>query len=318
MQPLVSIVIPTFQRPQLLERCLAAVLAQDLERNAFEVIVADDAADAATRRQVECLGARYVAVRGRHGPAAARNRGWQAAHAPVIAFTDDDCIPNPDWLRQGLAALRGDAELAAVAGGIHVPLREFPTDYERDAARLEQAGFVTANCFCRRWALEVLRGFDEDFTLPWREDSDLYFTLLERGYRIGNASAARVAHPVRAGTWGESLRQQRKVQFDALLYKKHPQLYRTHIRPTPPWRYYGTTASLAAATASAAAGSAGAAAAATLLWGMLTLKFCGDRLSRTSRRMEHVVEMLVTSALIPPLAVFWRLAGAWRFRVAFL
>ncbi len=55
-----------------------------------------------------------------------------------------------------------------------------------------------------------------------------------------------------------------------------------------------------------------------LLWFALTARFCGRRLTGTSHAVGHVAEMAVTSALIPPLAVFWRLAGAVKYRVPFL
>src|SRR4051812_48386246 len=116
----VSVVIPTYRRPDLLGRCLAALAAQDFDPSAYELLVADDAASDATRKQVEALTAhpavRYVPVTGPHGPAAARNAGWRAARGPVIAFTDDDCIPDRGWLAAGVGVLERDPELAAVTG----------------------------------------------------------------------------------------------------------------------------------------------------------------------------------------------------------
>src|SRR5437588_5369687 len=109
----VSVVIPTYKRPHLLENCLQALSLQDIAPTDFEAIVVDDAASDATRQQVErwrerldaCgYSLRYLAVSGAHGPAAARNCGWRAARGEIIAFTDDDCLPSPAWLRAGLAA----------------------------------------------------------------------------------------------------------------------------------------------------------------------------------------------------------------------
>ena len=60
-----------------------------------------------------------------------------------------------------------------------------------------------------------------------------------------------------------------------------------------------------------------AAAAAASLWGLLTVQYCARRLSHTTKRPSHVAEMIVTSVLIPPLAVYWRLRGALRYRVFF-
>src|SRR5690606_30571680 len=119
------------------------------------------------------------AVTGRHGPAAARNVGWRAARCEVVAFTDDDCIPDPGWLAAGTRAV--EQGFAAATGRVVVPLPDAPTDYERDAAGLARAEFVTANCFCRRSVLEALGGFDERFSAAWREDSDLHFALLRAG-----------------------------------------------------------------------------------------------------------------------------------------
>lgn len=319
----VSVVVPTYRRPELLRRCLAALAEQDLAPEGFEVVVADNAGDKATAAQVTaCNGPgrpvfRYVAAAASRGPAAARNAGWRSARAEVIAFTDDDCVPDRSWLR---AALAGLAQNAADAGWgrIAMPLPERPTDYERNEAGLERAEFATANCFCRRAALAAVGGFDERFTLAWREDADLFFALLEHGCRVCRVPEALVVHPVRPGRWGLSLAQQRKSEYNALLYKKHPELYRRKIQAAPPWNYYASVAALLAAAAGAVAGVPLVTAVGGAAWALLTARFCARRLRGTSHAPGHVAEMIVTSALIPPLAVFWRLRGAVRFGVPFL
>jgi hypothetical protein len=67
-------------------------------------------------------------------------------------------------------------------------------------------------------------GFDERFTAPWREDSDLVVTQLECNARLVRVPEAAVVHAVRPARWGVSVRQQSKSMFSALLYKKHPVL----------------------------------------------------------------------------------------------
>jgi glycosyltransferase involved in cell wall biosynthesis len=322
MMPLVSVVIATYRRPQLLRRCLGVLLAQDFPREAYEIVVADDAASEETRQLVYGLAEsarsalRYVAVVGNHGPAAARNAGWRSARGAIIAFTDDDCIPDSAWLRSGTAALTED--VSAVAGKVRVPLPQPATDYERNEAGLERAEFVTANCFCRRAALLDVGGFDERFTMAWREDSDLQFSLLERGHGIVRAPDAVVTHPVRPARWGICLKQQRKSLFNALLYKKHPALYRRKIQAGPPWHYYGMAASLLVSLWSAAYGPPWLTASATAAWLLLVSRFCLYRLQGASHRPEHVLEMMVTSPVVSLLSLFWRLRGAARFRVLFL
>ena len=285
---IVSVVVPTCGRPDLLRRCLAALERQSLPSEAYEVIVSDD-----TER--------------RSGPAAARNRGWRRSRAPIVAFTDDDTVPDPRWLEEGVAAIRRGAD--AAVGRTAMPICGTPTDYERNESGLERAEFFTANCFLRRGVLERLGGFDESFRLPWREDSDLHFRLLEGGFRIGKAERAIVVHPVRPAPWGVSLRQQKKVVFDALLFRKHPRLYRERIRAAPRWDYYAIVVSLVAGIFFPWA---------LALWAALSARFCVQRLRGTSKAPAHILEMIVTSMLIPPLAVFWRLVGALRYRVAFV
>ncbi|HJT35319.1 MAG TPA: glycosyltransferase family 2 protein, partial [Pirellulales bacterium] len=139
----ISVVVPTYRRHDLLRRCLAALAAQQFEGGDYEVIVADDAADPATRRLVETeaetanCDMRYVPVEKTHGPAAARNAGWRAARSEFIAFTDDDCLPQPGWLAAGVEALVGGAD--AAWGRLEMPLPPKPTDYQRDAAGLAAA-----------------------------------------------------------------------------------------------------------------------------------------------------------------------------------
>jgi hypothetical protein len=225
-------------------------------------------------------------------------------------------VPHVHWLSAGVAALTD--EIAAVWGRIVMPLPPDPTDYELDASRLALAEFVTANCFCRRRVLEAVGGLDENFTAAWREDSDLFFSLIERSAKVAHAPQAVVVHPIRPAPWGISLRQQRKILFDALLYKKHPALYRKKIRSGPPWDYYCICGSLLTGLAAGASGFGAAAIGLASLWGVMTGRFFWSRVRHTSHRLKHLAEMAVTSALIPPLAVFWRLFGAVKFRVVFL
>ncbi len=332
--PRVSVVVPTCHRVLLLDRCLDALLAQLLPSREFEVIVVDDG-PSHHARQLVCLWRkraaargvelRYVVNTGAPGPAAARNMGWRIAHADIIAFTDDDAVPSPGWLGCGLAPFGSGADV--VCGRVHMPLPPAPTDQQREAGRRALAEFSTANCFIRKGLLASLGGFDDSFRYAWREDADLYFRLLDRRAGIVRAPHALVIHPPRPAPWAASLRQQPRSAFDALLYKKHPQRYRQQIG-NPRRDYDAIVAFLLLAMGAGAAGAAwpgapGAQAAASLAagaaaaWMALTAMLCARRLRGTSRHPSHVADIVLTSALLPPLAVFWRLAGALRYRVAF-
>jgi glycosyltransferase involved in cell wall biosynthesis len=324
--PRITVVIPTYKRPQLLLRCLTAVLTQRFEPDAYEVIVVDDGHDDATRDLVQAVadGAslaaelRYLRPAAGRGPAVARNVGWRAARGQIIAFTDDDTVPAPLWLAEGERSLRAHSDWVALCGRVSVPVPGEPTDHARMTAGLAKAEFVTANAFVWRWAMERVQGFDERFVRAWREDSDLQFRLMKQVGPVGRSSRAEVVHPVRAAPWGLSLSQQRNTFYDALLYKKHPRLYRQRIRRTPPWNYYAVVGLAMAALGLALLDEwavAGICVAAML---GLILQHALRRLRDTSHRPAHVLEMLATSALIPFLSVYWRLRGAIHFRVLFL
>lgn len=333
--PRVSVVVPTCHRVLLLDRCLDALLAQILPARDYELIVVDDGPSHHARQLVYMwrkraaargVEVRYVVNTGVRGPAAARNMGWRIGRADIIAFTDDDTVPSPGWLSCGLAPFRAGADV--VCGRVDIPLPPLPTDQQREAARRALAEFSTANCFIRKDLLASLGGFDETFRYAWREDADLYFRLLDRRAAIVRAPHALVIHPLRPVRWAGSLRQLRRGACDALLYKKHPQRYRQQIGKAR-WDYYAIVSFLLLAMAAGAAGATwpsapGAAAAAPLAagaaaaWLTLTAMLCARRLRGTSRHPAHVADIVLTSALLPPLAVFWRLAGAVRYRVAFI
>lgn len=320
---LITVVVPTCGRRQLLRRCLTALVRQTLPAAHYEIIVVDDARSADTRAVVESFAQRpgspsllcIEPESGCRGPAAARNAGWRRASAALIAFTDDDTVPARDWLEQGLAGLPDWA--GAASGRVRVPLAPAPTDWQRTSAGLEGAEFVTANCFVRRAALLMIGGFDERFARPWREDSDLHFALLERGYRIAATPAAVVLHPVRPAPWGVSLKTQRNMVFDALLYKKHRTLYRAKIAPLPPLRYYAVVLLLATGLIALPLGAYDTAATLLSAWLAWTLWFTAFRLRGGRKLARDISEMALTSAAIPVLAVFWRLVGAVRYRVWF-
>jgi GT2 family glycosyltransferase len=320
-----SVVVPTCGRPDLLLRCLQALRMQTLAAAAFEIVVVDDGRSDATRCLVTTLADEHPEPRIRYlrpgpgrGPAAARNAGWRAAFGELIAFTDDDTVPLPDWLERGEAALRA-GPWAALAGRVLVPLDERPpTDHARMTQGLERTEFVTANAFVRRRALQQVRGFDERFTRAWREDSDLQFRLQDEAGPVGRVEEAVVVHPVRRERWGVSLRQQKNAFFEALLYRLHPRRYREQAGLPTPWDFYAIVALVLGGLALAAAGITGSAVVCGLLSAVLILRFTARRLRGTSHRIGHVVEMLVTSSIIPFLSVYWRLRGAVHWRVFFL
>lgn len=318
-----SVIVPTFRRQLLLENLLHSLTAQVAPAELFEVIVVSDGPDADTARMIarlsgrSALQIRHLALPEKAGPAAARNLGWKSAAAPLVAFIDDDCLAGPEWVSCWLS-IWGHEPLAAFTGKVIVPLPDLPrrpTDYQKNVAGLETAEFITANCCCTLKALQLTGGFDERFKIAWREDSDLQFKLLGLGLQIMKVEEAIVIHPVRPAPWGISVKEQRKSMYEALLYKCHPALYRARVAAQPPVLYYMMLVSLSAALVLMAEKMS---VLVLLPWFILVVYFTYRRLTGTSTSLSHIAEMLVTSAVIPILSIYWRLYGAVKFRTCFI
>lgn len=305
---------------------MQALLRQQFDTADYELIVVTDGPDELTctalERMLKTAGpnVQCISTDKKRGPAAARNAGWQQAKGELIVFTDDDCIPAPGFLRAYWDAYQHHQQpAAAFTGKLRVPVNAPPTDYEQNTAHLETAEFVTANCACTKSALQLVHGFDESFTMAWREDSELEFRLLQHHIPIYRVPAAKVVHPVRSAPWGISLKEQKKSMYNALLYKKHPQLYRYKISKQPQWNYYAILLLFCFSLLSVLFSRQSWLWLVPLSgWLLLTAQFAVKRLRGTSHAPSHVMEMIVTSLLIPFLSIYWTLYGAFRFKVFFL
>jgi GT2 family glycosyltransferase len=116
--PEASVVVTTYRRPELLSACLAGVRSQS--RSADEVVVVVHALDRPSVDVLESLLREWPALRcervDRHGSVAALNCGLAAARGSIVAFTDDDAVPEPDWLEQIVRTFDQDERIAAVGG----------------------------------------------------------------------------------------------------------------------------------------------------------------------------------------------------------
>jgi GT2 family glycosyltransferase len=199
-----------------------------------------------------------------------------------------------------------------------VPADDPPTDFQRNVKNLEHGEFLTCNVFYRRTALERVGGFDARFTAPFREDSDLHYRVEAMGGAMIKDPELTVVHPAARGEFGVSLRLQRYSQFNALMYKKHPQKYRRRLQSRPPVLYYAITATGILALTSAIAGRKPLALLLSGLWAALDGLLFLRRASGVAHTPVHLLDLAVTSLLIPPLSIYWRLRGAFRYRVIFI
>jgi GT2 family glycosyltransferase len=129
--------------------------------------------------------------------AAARNIGWRKARAPIVAFTDDDCVPAPDWLESGLDAIGSGARIV-VGKTIPDPAQlHLKGPFSRTITVADATYFETCNIFYRRSDLEDAGGFDEEFSSHGGEDTDLGWRIRKRGVEPVFAPEALVLHDVK-------------------------------------------------------------------------------------------------------------------------
>jgi glycosyltransferase involved in cell wall biosynthesis len=227
-EPRISVVVCTHNRPARLAALLASLDAQALERDAFEVVVVDDGSTPPARCVLEERSYRLALKLIRNelplGPAVGRNAGWRAARAPLLAFTDDDCTADPDWLSAGLEAaarspgaiIQGRTEPDSGTGGL--------LTRTVSVAKLGPH-FETCNIFYPRTVLERLGGFDESYgSRPAAEDTDLAWRAIEAGTPAEFAEDAVIRHAVeRVGVRG-MLRVALRWTEAIRVYGEHPQV----------------------------------------------------------------------------------------------
>ncbi|KMQ52221.1 glycosyl transferase, family 2 [Chitinispirillum alkaliphilum] len=158
-----------------------------------------------------------------------RNKGVECSKYEVVAFVDDDCVVDTQWLKKGYEYLISKAEICGVEGKTVVEHPVDATSVIKQYKRLEKPGYRTNNIFYRKEKFLSVGGFDERFTVQ-REDLDLAFTLLQKGEKIGFGKDIVVQHRFRKGEWWDLLKNCHNRRFDPLLYKKHPKMFRKQLR----------------------------------------------------------------------------------------
>jgi GT2 family glycosyltransferase len=207
----VSVAIAACDRPAPLLRCVEGILSGDALP--AELIVVDQSRDTAVADALATLPPGSVPLRylrqPRRGLSASRNGALALATQPIVAFTDDDCVPGPAWLRTVLEVMSADADVAAVTGRV-LPLGEARPDTHVVSPRTSTRPQVYrgrvvpwrvgtgGNFAARRAWLERVGGFDERLGAgsPGRaaEDADLLDRLLLAGATIRYEPASVVYH----------------------------------------------------------------------------------------------------------------------------
>ena len=233
--PSVSVIIPTLDRAEELDECLAAVAALDYPAGRLEGIVVDDGStdSAAVAGVAATHDARLLVNESNRGPAHSRNRAAETATGDILAFVDSDCVPEPGWLRDLTPYFAWD-EVGAVGGRTLGYFTESRLDrYEEVSSPLDMGRHLqlkakgadtfyvpTCNLLVRRSTYEAVGGLREDLRVG--EDVDLCWRLRATGAYLVYAPEGIVRHKHRDRMTTMLRRRAQYGTSEATLYALHP------------------------------------------------------------------------------------------------
>lgn len=237
----VSVVVPTHRRLDSLRSLMSGLEDQTLRRDRWEAVIVDDGSGPDIAASIDQMASevsfsvRVVHRESSGGPAVARNLGWRSTSTPLVAFLDDDCVPDPKWLEAGLSAftrpLVGVVQGRTVRPASGDRYRYTPFTVVREVLT-PSPWFEGCNIFFRREALEQAGGFDESFgRFPCGEDTNLGWSVLGGGWEREWAENAVVEHELSERPWSWHLRFHWMEGNTVELAARHPEIRMMFWRP---------------------------------------------------------------------------------------
>ena len=202
----VSVIIPVFNDRHRLKICLTALEEQTYDNDNYEVIVVDNDSDESLEDLVDEFAQAKLAYCKIPGSYAARNHGIALAQGEILAFTDSDCIPQPDWLETGVERLVNTSNCGLVAGRIElffqncdrpnvVELYDWATFFHQQQYIEAHKYGATANVFSYKSVFVEVGLFDSQ--LKSGGDMEWGQRVFAHGYDSVYAAEVCIAHPAR-------------------------------------------------------------------------------------------------------------------------
>lgn len=202
---MVSVIIPTYREWEILNRCLKSLEHQSFPQSQFEIIIVNNDPDCPLPKSMVLPANCQLLTEAKPGSYAARNSGLKLAKGEIIGFTDSDCIPDKDWIKNAVDFLHSNSEFTRVAGPVDVikkstnatVVEKYNQIYSFPQKWLIRhgGGSVTANLFAYKFVFDKAGGFDE--SLMSMGDKYWGMKAQEAGFRIGYADNVIVSHPAR-------------------------------------------------------------------------------------------------------------------------
>jgi glycosyltransferase involved in cell wall biosynthesis len=221
--PLISVIVPVFNDIDGLRRCLEALDRQTLPKSNFEVVIVDNGSHQPIAPMVMTFNFARCVIEEKRGSYAARNTGVRIATGALLAFTDADCQPRPDWLEQASKIFDFEKTVSAIGGIIELEL-----SIARTAAELHESVLspfpqeqlialgqfaATANLVVRASVFEEVGPFNED--LLSAGDREWGNRLIAAGFQLRYSEECAVLHPARK-TIRSMINRRRRIMGGAL------------------------------------------------------------------------------------------------------
>jgi len=193
MNPKISVVIPAYNAEKTIEDTIKALLNQDYPKKGYEILIVNDGSTDSTREKIKKFKIVKLFEQKHKGPAAARNLGVKHSKGDIILFTDADCIPAKNWIKNMIKPFE-DKDIAAVAGTYKTLNKENLIarfigyeieDRHRKMRNKKTIDFVgTYSAGYRKNIFLKFKGFDITFPTSSGEDPELSFRMSKEGYKI--------------------------------------------------------------------------------------------------------------------------------------
>lgn len=195
----ISVVVPVYNGDKTVKKTIEALLSQKTGKS-YEIIVVDDGSTDDTPNIIKNYPIKIITQRNA-GPSAARNTGWNAASGEIVAFTDSDCVPVPNWI-EAIVKHFEDTSVGGVGGTYETENKgsilatyigeDIKFRHDRLGKEIEATG--TFSAAFRTKLLEQVGGFDESYKKATAEDFDLCFAIRKTGHKILYEPMAVVGH----------------------------------------------------------------------------------------------------------------------------
>lgn len=226
-----SVIIPTYNGKGRIKHTLDALFSQDYPEE-FEIVVVDDGSNDGTASFVQEYHEKIrVISQPNQGPAVARNLGARRATGEIILFTDDDCIPQPNWLREMSRLFAEDPEIVGVKGRYRseqpsLIARFVQLEYEDKFDYMLKEKYIdfidTYSAGFKREVFLELGGYDTEFPVACAEDVELSYRLWQKNYKMVFNPAAIVTHTHPDRWWFYLKKKFKFAYWRVIAVKKNP------------------------------------------------------------------------------------------------